>query len=298
MAKAKKRKTVAAKKGKKGPAKTSKTKLNVGFLLAAKPDDWDDYIDAFQKQLGKNFNVMILPPDGADGDQATIDLTADYMAQYFDVIVTATTYAAQSCLRATKTYLNRTTGLPTPFVFASAGNPLESDLVPNKTDHFCGGDNRQVALVQKRVDHMLNVANLQGPFAVIGNPTPGPSESAMRAAVDTLTANKQSAVRASIKPGMDPTSFVDNLQVKSLYVCSDIFVTRIAKDLAKAAKNANPRIETMWEFKEHITKHGGDTAYGVNITDLFIKAADAVADILKGKTPGEIGIWTAADGPA
>ena len=50
------------------------------------------------------------------------------------------------------------------------------------------------------------------------------------------------------------------------------------------------------EFAEHKGKHGGDEAYGVKFPDLFTKAADAVAEILKGKmTAGEIGIWTADD---
>jgi ABC-type uncharacterized transport system substrate-binding protein len=298
MAKAKKGKARSGKKDKGGPRKKSKQSPNVGFLLAAKLDDWQPYIDSFRKQLGNKANVVILPPDGADGDQKAIDATADYMAQFFDVIVTAGTYAAQSCLRATKSYANKNTGNPTPFVFASVGDPFGSGLVPNKTDHFCGGNNQQVLLVPKRVDHMLNTAKFKEPFAVVGNPV-GPSAAAMDAAFNMLSKDHQ-AQQAPLKPGMGVGSFVDALKgFSTLYVCSDLFVTSIAKELADAAKNAKPKnIKTMWEFAEHKSKHGGDEAYGVDFADLFKQAADAVTEILKGKTPGEIGIFTSTDGPA
>ena len=295
MSKAGKRKASSAKKGKPGSSKKTNPTPNVGFLVAAKLDDWQPYIDSFEKQLGNKAKVIILPPNGADGNPKAIDATADYLAQYFDVIITAGTYAAQSCLRATKAYPNLTTGRPTPFVFASVGDPTGSGLVPNKTDHFCGGNNGQVTLVSKRLDHMLNTAKYKEPFAVVGNPV-GPSGDAMTAAFNLLTANKKQTQKAPITPATtDLDAFIAALKgVNSLYVCSDLFVTSIASKLTAAAKKA--KMKTMWEFAEHKGKHGGDEAYGVKFPDLFTKAADAVAEILKGKmTAGEIGIWTADD---
>jgi len=294
---AKKRKTGPAKKGKKSAGKKSTTSPNVGFLLATTLEDWQPYIDTFKRALPKGVNVTILPPNGANGDQNTIDVTADYLAQYFDVIVTATTYAAQSCLRATRKFPDPTTKRPTPFVFASLGDPIGSGLVPNSTDHFCGGDNQQVKLVKKRVvDHMLTTAKFKEPFAVVGNPV-GPAKTAMEVALGILAANGQQAQLAPITTGTKPKSLINALKgVKSLYVCSDLYVTSIASELATAAKAA--KMKTMWEFAEHKSIHGGDEAFGVDINKLFEEAAWSVGKILNGTTPGQLGIWTAPDGPA
>jgi ABC-type uncharacterized transport system substrate-binding protein len=145
---------------------------------------------------------------------------------------------------------------------------------------------------------MLNTAKFKEPFAVVGNPI-GPIASAMDAAFNMLSGAGKSVVKSPLSPGTTVASFINGLKgynIKTLYVCSDMFVTSIAKDLADAARKEN--MKTMWEFAEHKAKHGGDAAYGVDFPDLFKQAADAVAEILKGKVAGEIGIWTAADGPA
>jgi ABC-type uncharacterized transport system substrate-binding protein len=143
---------------------------------------------------------------------------------------------------------------------------------------------------------MLNTANFQEPFAVVANPT-GPSGTAMGAAFAMLVANGKQAQLAPITPGTDLTSFISALKgVNSLYVCSDLYVTSIASNLAAAARGA--KMKTMWEFAEHKSKHGGDEAYGVDFNNLFTQAADAVKKILSGTAPGQLGTWTGPDGPA
>src|SRR5215510_36467 len=83
----------------------------VGFLVAAKQSDWDQYIDWFKARLTTpNVNITFLPPGGAAGDPVKISETAKYFAGNCEVIVTSGTQAALACKAETQTN-------QTPFVF-------------------------------------------------------------------------------------------------------------------------------------------------------------------------------------
>jgi hypothetical protein len=78
----------------------------IGFLVAASPDNWDKYIKWFKAKLQAlghhDFNITFLPPAGAAGDANKTKEAATYLAGNVEVIVTAGTQAALACKAATQ----------------------------------------------------------------------------------------------------------------------------------------------------------------------------------------------------
>jgi putative ABC transport system substrate-binding protein len=235
-------------------------------------------------------NITFLPPGGAVGDPVKISAAANYFAQNaFDVVVTAGTEAALACKTAMQANQRQ-------FVFASVGDPAISGLIPASGGNFTGGSNLQVSLVQARVTEMLKpVHNFQAPFAVVGNYTTEPTRSAMTLAFNLLSAIGPTQI-ASITPQNDVRTFIRDLKnqgIKSLYVCSDLFITSHGTELNAEAHAGLPgsRMKTMFEFSEYVRDQGGDLSYGVSFTDLFENAAAKVVKILSGSKAGDLPIY-------
>jgi len=271
----------------------------VGFLLATAPEDWDPYVKKFIRKLGNRANVTVLPPKGANGNPDDIRRTAEYMVNYFDVIVTAGTAAALICKEATR--LNK----HPPVVFASVGDAGLSELdKPQPGRWYTGGSNGQVKFVRDRVDFMLGKpATFKPPFAVVGyykNDPKDPATAAMDAAYTYLSGKVGPAnVKwGKIQNNEKMPQFIDRLKAlpsapQSLYCCSDLRLTANAAALSAAADAES--MATMWEFEEHKTIHHGKDAKGVDFTDMFEHAAEQVLDILvNGATPDSLAIYEPA----
>jgi ABC-type uncharacterized transport system substrate-binding protein len=259
----------------------------IGFLVAASPDNWTKYINWFKAKLRtRDINITFLPPAGAAGDANKIKEAATYLAGNVEVIVTAGTQAALACKAATQAN-------QTPIVFASIGDPAISGLMPQAGGNFTGGSNQQVDLVGQRVDEMVKPANhFEDKFAVVGNDGREPITSAMTAAVNALTAKGRPVQRAPITAQTNIATFITGLKnqgVKSLYVCSDMLITTISTELNNQARAAG--MQTMYEFAEHVDDHGGTKSYGVNFKDLLENAAVCVDKILTGTKAGDIAIF-------
>jgi ABC-type uncharacterized transport system substrate-binding protein len=271
-------------KATKSKTTARKNKLNimpmtreVGFLIATSPSDWVRYINTFKQALNTpQVHITFVPPGGAKGDPQTIAQAAAHLAITSEVIVTAGTGAALACKGATQT---------TPIVFASVGDPAISGLIPQPGGNFTGGSNQQVTAVGQRVDCMLNSPQpkqFQEIFAVVGNYNNEPSRSAMTAAFNTLLAKGKQAQLAPINPGQNVDNFVTGLAnqgVKSLYVCSDLYLTAQQSTALNHAAHQHLML-TMFEFEEHCTVHGGDLWCGVDFNDLFVEAAGYVDRLL------------------
>jgi ABC transporter substrate binding protein len=275
------------------------TTYEIGFLVAAKTSDWTRYMRWIQDALpAPDFNITFVPPGGAKGVLQTIHDTALYLARSdVKAIVTAGTAAALECKDATAAQ-----PIKIPFVFASVGDPGISGLIPQRGDNFTGGSNQQVSAATSRVDYMLS-KNFQDKIAVVGNYNSDVTRKAMDVAHNHLnsrlsTLGRPSALLAPIYPGDDVGSRIrglaDNQGVKSLYVCSDLYLTaQQSTDLNKAAHNK--QMQTMFEFEEHCVGHGGDYAYGSDFEVMLKTAADYVKQILlDGKNPWDLAIYETA----
>jgi ABC-type uncharacterized transport system substrate-binding protein len=264
---------------------------NVGFLLATSPNDWSSYVARFKtklKALNPNASVNVYPTNGAGGDADAVLQAATYLANNCNVIVTAGTMGALACQKATQANQK-------PFVFASVGDARISGLTPQPGGNFTGGSNGQVTFVPERVAYMLNNKKpvFIEPFAVVGNYNNQPAKSAMDAAFSELTNNHGKQARlASLDPQTDISEFINDLQgkgIKSLYVCSDLWITVHSTALNIEARDAG--MNTMWEIEEQKLIHLADAAYGVGFRAMFEMAAEYVDDILGGTKPGTLPLY-------
>ena len=127
--------------------------------------------------------------------------------------------------------------------------------------------------------------NFQEKIAVVGNSDNEPAKSAMNAAYNYLLSKGKQALQRSIRPGDDVRSIIrglaDDEGVKSLYVCSDLYLTTQQSTELNSAAHSK-QMQTMFEFEEHCVGHGGDYSYGANFKDMFEMAADYVNQILGG----------------
>jgi putative tryptophan/tyrosine transport system substrate-binding protein len=276
----------------------------VGFLIAPKRGDWVRYIDWFSQELIRvrptlrPTDIKFLPRGGAHGDPQDIATAAADLVNDPDVkvIVTAGTGAALACKAATRTK---------PFVFAAVGDPGLSGLVPPPQDNFTGGNNRQAVewVVNKRVDYMLTNSIFQEPFAVVGNYNNQPVRTAMDYAYYRLRDHHRKQVAqldtTTITPQDNIANFISGLRtqgIKSLYVCSDLYLTVNSEELNREAHKppTATKLATMFEFEEHHRVHGADDYYGSDFQEMFTKAANYVNDILDGARPVDLPIYIAS----
>ena len=168
------RRTIRAKAKKARPSQAGKSKSTpkskgrpvrpakrIGFLIAAKRTDWNNYIRAFERKLrqrgwtigsGTNrVDIDYQPANGAAGDPALLRRYAkEFVRNNVDVIVTSGTEASLVCKNATSTI---------PIVFAAAGDPVGSGLVgPRPGGNVTGCSNLQAdrAVIDRRINLMRN----------------------------------------------------------------------------------------------------------------------------------------------
>jgi putative tryptophan/tyrosine transport system substrate-binding protein len=287
----------------------------IGFLVAATMTAWQPYKKAFEKELNtkgwtigsgtgaKDVYIDYEPEDssgavGAAGIQKTYATVANQFAtNKVDVIVTAGTAAAQACQSATRSI---------PIVFASAGDPLGCGLVKSLTKpggNLTGCSNMQTdsAAIDARINAMLTKMHPKPTkVGVIGidNPPACPIDSALILAWSRIQNQPIPAVlwplrptdvqsRGAIKAALTQLRQQEGVDV--LLVCSDPLVSANMGDLIQAAQDVG--MQTMHEFREPVDQHHGDRSHGPSFSDLFIKAADMVDQILSGTSPGQIDVY-------
>lgn len=201
-----------------------------------------------------------------------------------DVIVTAGNLAARACKDAAYPP-PPDPPIPNPpaIVVASAGD-LTGLADQNLTGCTNGQQNMQI--LQARINKMQQL-NPTG-VAIVGNDTVPPVQWAMNQPLQLIPQmlNGIPAYLAPFRQQSDlqnpPTirnklnSYLPNPNtVNVVYVCSDPLLRTHGGHFVTAAHSA-PRLNTMHEFCEWYTKHGGDLCYGPDFTQLFIKAAGFV----------------------
>jgi putative tryptophan/tyrosine transport system substrate-binding protein len=255
-------------------------KPTIGFLGAVTETMWKDWVGAFEQQLNalgwtKGSNVEI-DYRWAEGDEKNYKKFAqEFVRNNVKVIVTGGTQATIACKQAVKK-------TSIPVVFATAGDPIDSKLVPSfhQPGNVTGVSNQQTILVIKRLDLLRHLIS-KGRIGIIGNDKASNVQLEMKVAQQIAPVLGLQVTTGKIRQKSDIAKVIKNMKakkVKALLVCTDPLITTYADELNAEAMKA--KLPTVHAFREYL-EHGGCLSYGPYFPDLFEKAATHVDRILR-----------------
>jgi putative ABC transport system substrate-binding protein len=245
------------------------------------------YVEAFRQGLGelgyvegRNFALMIRSPE--QGQEQLPDRAAELVRLQVDVIVTAGPPAIQAAQQATRTI---------PVVMAGHGDPVGAGVVASLArpgGNITGLSSFSSDLIGKRLELLKAVVPRVSRIAYLFNPTDPvislrkrETEFAAQALEVQLQAlevrspeDLEEAFQAAIRARAGALLTVDN----------PLFNTHRTRIVESAAKN---RLPAMYGFTD-FTDAGGLMAYGVQLPDLWRRAAWYVEKILKGAKPADL----------
>ncbi|MEO5953652.1 MAG: ABC transporter substrate-binding protein [Chloroflexia bacterium] len=247
-------------------------------------------LEAFRQELralgyveGRNVDVEYRAAEGRA--ERLPALAAELVALKVDVIVAPTTPAALAAKLATG-------GLP--IVFIGAGDPVTDGLVSSLArpgGNVTGLSSVAPDLVGKRLERLRQAVPGVRRVAVLWQP----GGSGDRTDRDLLRAADAAARALGVEPQLvearTPADFeraffeIMGARADALTVVGSAMFTNERKRLVDlAAKNRLPAMYSLREFVDA----GGLMSYGVNMADLFRRAATYVDKILKGAKPADL----------
>ena len=230
---------------------------------------------------GRNLRVDIRW-SAADVDRASA-YAKELVALQPEVILSGTTPVTAALQRETRTI---------PIVFAVASDPVGSGFV--KTLARPGGNitgfiNLESSLVEKWLQLLKEIAPRVTRVAVMFNPQTAPyAEYYLRPLKDAAPKLGVKALTATVRSDSDIEAAITGLGREvggGLIVLTDSFMFVHRKSIIDlTARNQVPAIY----YIANMSVEGGLISYGVDITDLFRRAAPYVDRILRGAKPTEL----------
>jgi putative ABC transport system substrate-binding protein len=258
----------------------------IGFLGAATPSVWSDWVSAFVQRLrelgwteGRTVAIKYRWAEGRN--ERFAEIAEEFVRLKVDVIVTAGATPVIAAMQATSAI---------PIVFATAGSPVETGLVRSLArpgGNVTGLSNQEADLAAKRLE-------------ILSEAVPGLRRLAILATGSPLgVLQKREAQAAARKLGLDEiaTSEIRRVEditltfkalegrAEALYVVNESLVSANSVHINTSALNAH--LPTMHDTRRHV-ETGGLISYGPNFRDQFRRSADFIDKILRGAKPGDI----------
>jgi putative tryptophan/tyrosine transport system substrate-binding protein len=260
----------------------------VGLLSPFRPEAMGKYIAGFQKGLAEAGFVegrnIVLEHRYANDDIGRFpELAAELIRRRCAVIFTSGSLVG---LRA----LMSATG-SVPIVFNMAQDPVQAGIVPSLNrpgGNVTGFTELANDIVTKRLELLHALLPGVSRFAVLFDTVDEPSKAHAAAALRSAAASKglQIEVFPADSIAAIEAVFLDLAQrhVGGLLLQGGgVFVSSHREIIALASRYAMP---TIWWERQALD--GGLISYGVNIPDLYRRAAIYVGRILKGEKPGDL----------
>ena len=270
-------------------AEAQSTRIRRVGILSARSAGPLEIFDAFQQGLRKlgyveGKNIITEYRFAEEKYDRLSALMAELMSLKPDVIVTHTTPGALAAKKATKTI---------PIVIAAAGDLLEQGIVDSLarpwgnvtglTFFTSDLDNKRLELLKESVPNIFRVAVLVNPANPAWNNYPREMEDLAR----TLRVHLQRVEAGDFEEIEAAFSTMTKTNVNAILSVSDTVFGNQRKQIVElAAKHRLPVISERKEFAED----GGLIAYGVDIPEMFRRAAVYVDKILKGTKPSDLPI--------
>lgn len=258
----------------------------VALLLTGARADSEPMTAAFRQGLrdlgyaeGRNIAIDVR---WADLPQRLPDLVQDVLRSRVDIIVTQGTPAAQAAKRATSTI---------PIVMATAGDPVATGLVASLArpgGNVTGNSILGPDAAGKRLDLLRQIVPRASRIAAVSNPL-NPTHALFLAQTESAARTLGVSILALEARSPDDMDRVletaVNGRADALLMFGDpLFTAHRGRLAALAIKNRLPTLYELSGFAEA----GGLVQYGVNLPQMFRRAAAYVDRILKGAKPGEL----------
>jgi putative ABC transport system substrate-binding protein len=259
----------------------------IGVLGAASPSAYSVYVDAFRQRLrelgyieGKN---VVIESRWAEGRYDRLPgLVAELLQNRADVIVTHGPVGARAAKEATSTI---------PIVMATVGDAVAVGLVQSLSrpgGNITGSTFFWPELIAKRLELLKDAFPSVTKVAVLTNPDNPNFRGALREAMEVAAQSLRLEVQQIEARG--PSDFdgafvaVAKWRADALVVPEDAVFISHAKRIAELAMKSRLRTIGFAEYAEA----GGLLAFGVDITDMWRRAAVFVDKILKGAKPADL----------
>jgi putative tryptophan/tyrosine transport system substrate-binding protein len=257
----------------------------IGFLGAATPIAWKEWVAAFVQRLhelnwieGRTVKIEYRWAEGKE--ERYTELAAEFVRLKVDVIVTSGA-AVNAAKHATSVI---------PIVFGVANDPLTTGLVQSlarPSGNVTGLSLLAPDLAGKRTEILREIYPALRRLAVMGNIGYPASVLEIRKVQATAGATSLEISTLEIRQAQDIAPAIEGLngRADALYVCADPLLLANAmriNDLALAA-----HLPTMNGLREFVDA-GGLISYGPNIPDLWRRSADYVDKILHGTRAADL----------
>jgi putative ABC transport system substrate-binding protein len=258
----------------------------IGFLGAATPVAWKEWVAAFVQRLhelnwieGRTVTIEYRWAEGRN--ERFAEIAAEFVRLNVNVIVTAGTAPVIAAMRATSAI---------PIVFATAGNPVGTGLVKSLArpgGNVTGLSNQAFDTATKRLGILSEVlpglrelailVNTGSPIGVLEMGQVQAAAHKIGLRVDTFEIRRSEDILPAFEALKD--------RAKALYVVYEPFVGTHLVQINTLALNAH--LPTMHNVQEGV-EAGGLVSYGPNFPDQYRRTADYVDKILRGTKPGDI----------
>jgi ABC-type uncharacterized transport system substrate-binding protein len=257
----------------------------IGFLGAGTPSA-SDWVTAFVQRLreldwieGRNIAIEYRWAEGRP-DRAA-ESAAEFVRRKVDVIVVQGTPPAIAAKQAT---------VAIPIVFTAVGDPVGNNLVASLAHpggNITGLSSQQSDLATKRLELLREVVpqlHRLGIFVNVENPVALLDTRELEQAAHTLGL-EVAALDIRRAEDIAPALAAFKGRVDALYTYADLLTITNRALINNLA--LDERLPTMHGIREFVIT-GGLMSYGVNLPDLFRRAADFVDKILRGAKPSEL----------
>jgi putative ABC transport system substrate-binding protein len=209
------------------------------------------------------------------------EIVAEFVRLKVDVIVTQGTPATIAAKQVTSVI---------PIVFVAAADPVGTGLVASLArpgGNVSGLSNQLTDTAAKRLETLRETVPGLRRLAILGNVGNPASVLEMREAQAAASALGVEAVILEIRRAEDiaPAFEASKGRADALYVASDPLLNSNRVRINSLALGA--RVPTMHGLREYV-EAGGLMSYGANTPDLFRRAAEYVAKILRGANPADL----------
>ena len=260
----------------------------IGYLGATTASAMSQWVAAFVQRLrelgwveGRNVAIEYRWAEGRS--QRATELAAELVHRKVDIMVMNGTAQVLAAKQATSTI---------PVVFVGLGDPVGTGVVAGLArpgSNLTGLSLQQTDTATKRLELLREVVPRLRRLAIManfGSPIGVLETGEVQAAAHTLGLEDTAL---QIRRAEDIAPAVEALKGRAdaLYVVTDPLVNTNRIRINTLALGA--RLPTVHGSRDYV-EAGGLMSYGPNFSDLFRRAADYVAKILRGAKPGEIPI--------